>query len=297
MWRAHALLLSVALLLGGCRKHIDLAPPANAQAITTWYKALEGLTSLPGGQAPASAKEKRNLAIAYSEALVMSRYGAIRSGINSGRSWGSVAFDVLDLGLTSTVPIVNGARGKSILGALATGFKGSRLSVDKNVFNEQTTGAILSAMDACVLRQRGVLAKARSRPADQYLVYDAYSDLVQLYGCTTLAGAVRELVETQAVSTRLERDIAAKGNVTIAPVSVAELTSFSDVSKAFAGSVGEDKKKAVAFLEGMGVTTVTVASSAADLIQAYRELHLDTLAGPDREKFLAAAKKSGLSGQ
>src|SRR5450432_1571471 len=144
---------SLALLVsGGCagRKGVQLANPLSVNAISDWNTAVDSAISSMKLSVPPDDKGKRDLAISYSTALVMARYGTVRTGLMNGRAISSIVFDVLDLGLTGTVPIVNGARGKTILGSLATAFKGTQLSIDRNLFNQQTTSAILTAMDTCV---------------------------------------------------------------------------------------------------------------------------------------------------
>src|SRR5207249_10078428 len=113
--------------------------------------------------------------------------------------------------------------------------------------------------------------------------------LVTLYGCTTLAGAMEELVETQSVATREQK-------TTIVTISAAEVENFKGAQAAFIASVGSDKAAALAFLKEMGVTNLTAQSSKDDFIAAYRKLNVDALTTTDgKTKFLAAASKAGLT--
>jgi hypothetical protein len=273
----------------GARKGVHLATPDSINAISTWRTASVAAISDITIGAPTDEKGKRDVAISYSTALVMAQYGTVRTSLMKGRAVGSIVFDVLDLGLTTSVPIVNGQRGKTILGALATGFKGTQLSIDRNLFNEQTTSAILTAMDGCILRQRKVIDTKRALSVADYSIYDAYSDLVYLYGCTTLAGALEELVETQSVATREQKN-------TVVTITDAELGNFKDAQTAFLASVDGDKSAALAFLKEMGVTNLTAQSSKADFTDAYRKLGVEALTKADgKTKFLAAAVKAGLT--
>ena len=153
-----------AIFLSGCasQRPVKLVTPAGQNTISEWLTSVKGAVENATVPPPTDVKGKRNLAIAYTEAAVLSHYESVRAAISNGRAATSIAFDILDLGLTTTVPIVNGARGKTILGALATGFKGTQLSIDRNLFYQQTTSAILSAMDTCVLRQRRLLTNRRA---------------------------------------------------------------------------------------------------------------------------------------
>ena len=134
---------------GGCliKKPIRIVDKPAQDALSDWVTAVKaGIVA--AGQTPASLNDitGRNLAISYSEAAVMARYATLRNNLLSGRAATKVVFDIVELGLTAAVPISNGLRGKTILGSLATGFKGSNLSIDRNVFNEQSTATILSAI-------------------------------------------------------------------------------------------------------------------------------------------------------
>jgi hypothetical protein len=284
--------MSVGVIcISGCayRKGVHLATPDSIDAISTWRTASIAAVSDINIGVPTDDKGKRDVAISYSTALVMAQYGSVRTSLMKGRAVGSIVFDVLDLGLTTTVPIANGQRGKTILGALATGFKGTNLSIDKNFFNQQTTSAILAAMDGCILRERKVVDTKRALSVADYSIYDAYSDLVNLYGCTTLAGAMEELVETQSVATREQRS-------TIVTISAAELDNFKGAQAAFIASVDDGKLAALAFLNEMGVTNLTAQSSKEDFIAAYRKLNVAALTTTDgKTKFLAAASTAGLT--
>ncbi|WP_031499141.1 hypothetical protein [Bryobacter aggregatus] len=196
--------LLATLLLGGCaaRHSTKLVPPQTRDALAQWRTAINETLAKEQATDP---KLKRDLAISYSEAAVMSRYAAMRQSLSRGRALTAITFETLSLAATTAVPILNGARGKTVIGALATGLSGTRLSIDNNLFRNQTTGAILSAMDTCVSRQRNLLATKRKLPPEEYLIFDAYSDLVSLFACTTIEGAVQELGETQGAAAVAQR--------------------------------------------------------------------------------------------
>ncbi len=305
---ATGLLLILTLTLAGCsaRRPVKLAPPKTVDALAQWQTAVTKAISddpifpfpnpLPTPPPPASnrtadenSKLKRDLAIAYTESAVMSHYAAVRQALTTGRALTAIAFETLSLAATTTVPIINGARGKTILGALATGLTGTHLSIDKNLFRSQTTGAILSAMDTCIHRQHRVLKKKRTLPAEEYLLYDAYVDLVNLFGCTTLEGAIQELGETQGAAAVAERRVVSK-------VTVEERDLLEALTKGFAEALTLKRADAVAFLKAMNVVgTLSVSSSNDELIGAYRSLQEPSLTSDDaRAKLFREAKKAGI---
>jgi hypothetical protein len=273
----------VLMLTAGCgvRKPILVVNKSAQSALDAWVGAVRGGPNTGRPENPLRTETDRNIAISYSEAAVMARYAAVRQNLLNGRAATKVLFDVVGLGLTAAVPISNGARGKTILGSLATGFKGSDLSIDRNVFNEQSTAAILSAMDTCVSRQRAVIAERRKRGVDQYTIYDGYADLTRLYGCTTLAGALQELGENQAIAARHEQ-------LKIAPITAEQVKQLTELSAAYA----KDKKFAVEFLKQMNVSGLTENSTDQEFRAAFRALSSVLTQPEDVERLLEAGRKA-----
>jgi hypothetical protein len=280
---------SAVIFIGGCsaRKPIQIVNKPGQDALTAWIAAVKaGITD--AGQTTATVNDPtgRNLAISYSEAAVMARYAALRNNLLTGRATTKVIFDVIELGLTAGVPITNGSRGKTILGSLATGFKGTNLSIDRNVFNEQTTATILSAMDTCVLRQQKVIAGKSALTIDRYTIYNGYADLTRLYGCTTLAGALQELSEDQGAAAKQEQQ-----KTLIAPITAGDVVALREIQIAFAASVAGDKKLALAFFEEMKVQGLTVDSEPKEFFAAYRGLSAVLSEGTEVQRLIAAARK------
>jgi hypothetical protein len=268
-YRARIVLAAAVLAATvGCsaKKPIQIVNKPSQDALSDWLKASEAAVKAVDGNLALNSVAGRNLAISYSEAAVLSRYMGLRNSLTNGRSVAKVAFDVVDLGLTAAVPISNGTRGKTILGSLATGFKGTNLSIDRNVFDEQSTAAILSALDTCVLRARGVIAAKFGFSADQYTVFQGYSDLTRLYGCTTMAGALQELSENQAVAAKEQQ------NTLIAPVTQQSVSDLQQLAAAFGASAAGDKKLAAAFLKEMKGPDISESSSREELLAAFRGL-------------------------
>jgi hypothetical protein len=285
--------LALALLLAGSgcgfRQPIRVVTPQSQNALSDWVRAVKaGLTEI-GASDNINTEAGRNLSLSYSESAVMARYTTVRGKINNSRAASKIIFDIVDLGLTATVPISNGLRGKSILGSLATGFKGSNLSIDKNLFNEQSTPALLSAMDTCVVRQQQVLAAKRALPVSRYTVFDGYGDLTRLFGCTTLAGAVNELSKNQAAAaSSLEKEIV------LAPITPEQVQQLERIQSAFAESLAGTKVDALALFTELGVQGFNDQSTSAALRAAYRALASTLKDSGKVIEFIAAAKKAKL---
>lgn len=289
-WAVLCPVLTAWLCVGGVgcsvKKPIRLVNTQGEVALSDWKVAVK--KALP--EADLATQQGRNLAVSYSEAAIMARYITVREKLLTGRASTNIAFDVAVLGLTTAVPISNGARGKTILGALATGFKGTDLSIDRNVFNEQSTTTILSAIDTCVLRQQKVIADKASLPADNYSIYNGYSDLTRLYGCTTLAGALQELGENQAIAARQAQE-----RTLIIPISSELKQQLTDIRNAYLASIRTPEKAlALQFLAELDVAGFTASSSEDALIGAYRALSNVLGNATASTRFIEAAKRAKL---
>jgi hypothetical protein len=291
--KACGLLLAAfaALLNNACavKKPIQVVNRPAQNALSDWVTAAKAGMAAAGHNSSLNEVTGRNLAISYSEAAVMAHYTALRNSLLNGRATTKVLFDIVELGLTTAVPISNGARGKTILGSLATGLKGTNLSIDRNVFNEQSTATILSAMDTCVMRQRKAIADKSALPVDQYTIYNGYAELTRLYGCTTLAGALQELSENQAIAAKQEQQ-----RTVIAPITEDRLTELREIQIAFVESVNGDKQLALAFLKEMKVQGLTDQSEPKEFLAAYRGLSSILGRATEVDRFVAAARRSKL---
>jgi hypothetical protein len=199
-----------------------------------------------------------------------------------------VATDVLQLGLGMASTITNGARSKTVLSAVLTGFTGTTLSIDKNFFRQQTVQALISSMQAGRDRTKAIIIKRlNSETASSYSFQAARSDMAAYFFAGTLPGALQELNQTAAASAKEERK--ALG------VTVQDVQNAQNLNKTIAAEFAANKlDKTVKFLEAMGVT-LKDTTDKAEVEAAYRDLANRALDDPDlKKKFDEAAKANGL---
>jgi hypothetical protein len=148
---------AVLLNTAGCRKYgKSLALPAKPQLPYVYsQKDYDSDIAAYNANAPAIMDDaKQRLAQAARNdiawglmGLMDDLYNVYSAHLYSGKGALSVAGDTANLGLTTAVAIAGGTAAKTLFGALGTAITGISLSVDKNVFAQQTYQVIALAME------------------------------------------------------------------------------------------------------------------------------------------------------
>ena len=139
-------------------------------------------------------------------------------------SQGSIAIgsDALTLGLTSAASIATNAATKTIFSALGTGVTGVGLSVEKNLFAQQSFAVIAVAMQTRRDKIRTAIITNLNLDVTSYPLWAARRDLVSYFNAGTLPGGLQELQEeagaaTAAVATATTAKPVAPANLTAVP--------------------------------------------------------------------------------
>lgn len=113
------------------------------------------------------ARQKRDSMISLVEVDIESNYRAYVEQLSNTRATIATVGDVTELGRSAAIGVVSGSDVKDLLAASLTGFKGSRLSLDKNFFREKTTEVLISQMEASREAVRAkIIAKTGSLSAE-----------------------------------------------------------------------------------------------------------------------------------
>ena len=125
---------------------------------------------------------------------VEANYRDYESALFLDRAKTNLGADFLELGLAFATTVSNGERVKSVLGAVLSGVKGTRLSYDKNFFREKTIEIIISKMQASrdEIKNR-IIDKMSKLPADKYTLEEAMGDLEEFFHAGTLQGGIQAL--------------------------------------------------------------------------------------------------------
>jgi hypothetical protein len=125
------------------------------------------------------------------------QYRTFEQDFYKGRAEINWAADIVELGLSAATAAVGGESTKAALGAILTGFKGTRLSAEKNFFREKTTEVVVSAMQAERSKKLALILQKMELGVDRYPFEDAAVDLVEFFYAGTVEGALQNLtIET-----------------------------------------------------------------------------------------------------
>lgn len=125
-------------------------------------------------------------------------YQEFERGLFANKAAFEVETDIFELLLSTATTLTGAPRARTNLSALLTGTKGTRLSVDKNVFGEKTYSALVSQMRASRSKVSAVIFEKLARlDVSGYPLAEAEVDLIQLFNAGTIHEALIQLT-TQA---------------------------------------------------------------------------------------------------
>jgi hypothetical protein len=158
--------------------------------------------SITDGAKQDVAKAARNNIAWGLMGLIDDLYNVYSASLYSGKGAIAVSGDTASLGLTAAVAIARKTATKTLYGALATALTGINLSVDKNLFGQQTYQVIALAMEtrrtALYTEISDGLAK---KSVLQYPLSAVKRDLVLYFYAGSLPGGLQEIQkEAGAVS-------------------------------------------------------------------------------------------------
>jgi len=105
------------------------------------------------------------------------------------------ALDITKIGVDLATTVTGTAETKSILGAISTGLTGSRLSLEKNFFEQKTVQALVSQMNAQRKAALVPIVEGLAQDTNKYPITTAIVDLYNYYGAGTLQGALQGIQE------------------------------------------------------------------------------------------------------
>ena len=108
------------------------------------------------------------------------------------------AMDITKLGGDLATSLTGTADTKAMLGAISAGLTGSRLSIEKNFFDQKTAQALVSQMNAQRKAALVPIVQNMQQGVDKYPLATAVVDLQNYYAAGTLEGAVQGIQEEAA---------------------------------------------------------------------------------------------------
>lgn len=208
------LLLSVVVFATGCPKYqpkVDFDKNTNTFVNklnvflrTEQERYAELLNRVPPDTT--TAKRVRNDAIEKVLPYIDSAYMDFITDLQAGRDRNNFVADLVELGGSAAVGIVNGERPLQIIGVALTAIRGGRRSADLNFYKEQTTPVLINKMDGNRAKVRMIILTRERDDVDTYTFGAAVSDIVDYYNAGTLVRAFTELQKDTAVITKQAED-------------------------------------------------------------------------------------------
>jgi hypothetical protein len=139
----------------------------------------------------------RNYVIGAYLAAANDRYGDFTRRLRLQSRGSAVALDIGALGFATGASLAT-ERTANVLAAIASALGGTRATLEREIYFDRTVPALIGAMEAARTRRRAVILAGLTRPAAQYPLEAAWTD-VQAYEATaTLDNAVQALTEDAA---------------------------------------------------------------------------------------------------
>ena len=289
-------LSAVCAGFSGCSGKIEhpAIPPPLTKRLYTAEQYDADLARYDSASA-AAKRELRDKIINRILAEIEYFFRAYESRFFMGRGTFNVAEDFLELGLSTAGTLVSPARSKTVLTAILSGVTGTRFSIDKNFYRQQTVQAILSSMEAN--RDKVKTRILRRMNQDDTVAYPfeaAESDLIEFFFAGTLQGGLQQLQSDSSNQAQQNKDKLDQQMVEPATPDDLVLAKAYNVALRRELAPGGDKTKVVKFLTAMG-ETVDDQMPAAALMDHAHALALKTLSDKNaRQKFLKEAEKAGL---
>ncbi len=141
-----------------------------------------------------AAKAQRNQIIYRVIAQIDAAYGGFEMNLSTRRAGIQTGGDAAQLGLSAAATVVGATEVKDILSATSTALEGTRLSFDKNFFEQKTTESLISQMRASrETLQAQILKSLSTRDVTSYPLEAAWIDVVNYYYAGTIPSALVDI--------------------------------------------------------------------------------------------------------
>lgn len=141
-------------------------------------------------------------------AIADHNYMQFKNELLAGRVRTDTIADITELLLSTATTLTGGLMTKTNLGAASTLLKGSRATVDKNFFAQQTMRAIINSMEASRSSDKTVIISKMNKSTSIYPISEAISDVQRYQSRASLFLAVLDLANQSGKSAvSLEKDL------------------------------------------------------------------------------------------
>jgi len=281
------------LILGGCfsvpsqpkPQSVDPKLPVTKYDKDTFASDLQTYRDLMKAGRISEATQQRDGMIQRIRVEIDAWYGQLEEDLYQQRASFNTWADVFELGLAGATGITNGARGKTVLAAILSAEKGSRLSYDKNWFREKTTEVLINAMrserDKWLAEINGKMSVCR---ADKYSFEEAWADLLLYFRAGTPEGGLLALTASSGQqAAEAKTAIQDQNQERIDAIRGASAASIKNMKGLTKQLKGMPEAQALAIIHDLNLTAPANATTP-ELINVIRD-YLDKLEPNDAEGF------------
>jgi hypothetical protein len=281
--------LSVALIFcTGCLRVAPKIPkvigsPAISYSTQDFDADVQHYRTAVAGGNPGAARTIRDRIVYRVLAQIDAAYGGFELTLSTRRAGAQTAADAIQLGLTAAATVTGTTEVKDILTVTATAFQGTRLSFDKNFFEEKTTEALVSQMRASRTTLKAQILRSLSRrDVNSYPVEAAWMDIASYYYAGTIPSALVD------IAAKAGND-AAKGSQDLKEA-IQELTPATPEQATQAISIRTEYQRLSAAISGGDPAAVQEAGATLHKILDAADIAYEHTAQP--AELLAALKKA-----
>lgn len=182
-----AVACSVALCLTGCAHRVsnkDYPLIVNKDEITSIQTLIK--TYRASGATAAQRNDLQERLMTVSDV----HYNALRNQLNSGRNAISFVSDVTGTTLSAVSALVGVPDTKSILSTASTLTQSTKSNMDKDLFQQQSTSAVVAQMDAMRAAQHKIIVAHQGDPIADYGLEKALNDALAYDQAGTVQSAL-----------------------------------------------------------------------------------------------------------
>jgi len=267
-------------MLSGCASNLinRIDQPQQAKLLTPYYTVKNKEVDQAAYNSAMSsanyvvARAQRDLIVQSIWKEIDSVYGEFEAGLYANKAGFELETDIAELLISTATTLTGAPRAKTNLSALLTTIKGSRLSIDKNVFAEKTYGALVSQMRA---NRSNVSASIHEKLARLdvlgYSLTEAEADLGRLFRAGTIHEALLQITtETGAAAKIAKENEDKKALIKLDPATAKELASITSIRFAFNALARSND-----VVKGRKILTELVPSTPATLSDEQVWMNLD----------------------
>lgn len=239
----YAISTCLVVLLSGCASQAiqKVEGPGPLEVVSSSYDATQKnndvaqySTRIQAGDLP-GARVIRDVIVQNVRKEIEIVYQEFERGLFAKKAAFEVETDIFELLLSTATTLTGAPRARTNLSALLTGTKGTRLSVDKNVFGEKTYSALVSQMRASRSKvSANIFEKLAKLDVIGYPLAEAEVDLVQLFNAGTIHEALIQLTTHAGVAAESEAKIEAdKARIKLDPATQQQVDQITAIRSRF----------------------------------------------------------------